>query len=243
MPEVQDKSKVGPARLDLEHAPKAPPWAMGKGLEGNTTYTLQSQAGTDATAQQQPSGAAGPASADPTADPAAMSNAQINQAQRDQRAASVIPGGATKQSPAQQSGGTELQPGFIGKMALLAWLFLTLIYIQLFKISLLALIIPFVLFGMPIGLGLSWLFFYQLGAKKKISAQVFSLLFVLGKIARCRVQGMTANVCANAVEHHTWAERSCSANRGCAILDQLPGQGKGQGMLCATSLHMQLRLF
>ena len=65
-------------------------------------------------------------------------------------------------------------------MALLAWLFLTLIYIQLFKISLLALIIPFVLFGMPIGLGLSWLFFYQLGAKKKISAQVFSSSFVLG---------------------------------------------------------------
>lgn len=163
-PEVQDKSKVGPARLDLEHAPKAPPWAK-KGLDSNTTYTLhRDEDPNSAAAQQQPTG--GQASAGP-----AGGTASISQAQKNQKAASVIPDGATKQSPVEQSGGTVLQPGFIGKMLLLALIFLTLIYIQLFKISLLGMILPFLLMGMPTGLGLSWLFFYQLGAKKKISAQ------------------------------------------------------------------------
>ena len=164
-PEVQDKSKVGPARLDLEHAPKAPPWAK-KGLDANTTYTLHSSDDDPSAAVQQQS-SKGQASGYPAGD-----QSSVQQAQRDQRAASVVPDGATKQSPAEQSGGTVLQPGFIGSMLVLVWVFLTLIYIQLFKISLLGMILPFLLLGMPTGLGLSWLFFYQLGSKKKISAQV-----------------------------------------------------------------------
>jgi hypothetical protein len=163
-PEAQDKSKVGPARLDLEHAPKAPPWAK-KGLDSNTTYTLHGSGDPSAADQQQP------AEAQANGYPAG-NQASMQQAQKNQRAAAVIPDGATKQSPAKQSGGTLLQPGFIGKILLLVWVFLTLIYIQLFKISLLGMILPFLLMGMPTGLGLSWLFFYQLGAKKKISAQV-----------------------------------------------------------------------
>lgn len=161
-PEVQDKSKVGPARLDLEHAPQAPPWAK-KGLDSNTTYTLHNDQ--SANGQQQATGAQ--ANGHPAGNQASM-----QQAQKNQRAATVIPDGATKQSPAKQSGGTLVQPGLIGKILLLAWIFITLIYIQLLKISLLGMILPFLLMGMPTGLGLSWLFFYQLGAKKKISAQV-----------------------------------------------------------------------
>ena len=163
-PEVQDKSKAGPARLDLEHAPKAPPWAK-KGLDSNTTYTLHSSDDPSAAGQQQPAGAQ--ANGHPAGNQASM-----QQAQKNQRAAAVIPDGTTKQSPAKQIGGTLVQPGFIGKILLLVWIFLTLIYIQLFKISLLGMILPFLLMGMPTGLGLSWLFFYQLGAKKKTSAQV-----------------------------------------------------------------------
>lgn len=163
-PEVQDTSKAGPARLDLEHAPKAPPWAK-KGLDSNTTYTLHSSDDPSAAGQQQPAGAQ--ANGHPAGNQASM-----QQAQKNQRAAAVIPDGTTKQSPAKQIGGTLVQPGFIGKILLLVWIFLTLIYIQLFKISLLGMILPFLLMGMPTGLGLSWLFFYQLGAKKKISAQL-----------------------------------------------------------------------
>ena len=163
-PEVQDKSKAGPARLDLEHAPKPPPWAK-KGLDSNTTYTLHSSDDQPANGQQQPAGAQ-------ANEQSAGNQASMQQAQKNQRAAAVIPDGATKQSPAKQSGGTLVQPGLIGKILLLAWIFVTLIYIQLFKISLLGMILPFLLMGMPTGLGLSWLFFYQLGAKKEISAQV-----------------------------------------------------------------------
>lgn len=176
-PEVQDKNKRGPARLVLEHAPKAPPWAR-KGLDSNTTYTMhRPEDGQDpaAAVQQQPSAGTASAGAGPYSSQA--SAASNSQAQRDQRAASVIPGGATKQTPAQQASGTLVQAGTLGKGALLVWLFATLIYIQLFNISLLGMILPFLLLGMPTGLGLSWLFFYQKGAKRKISAQVSLSLF------------------------------------------------------------------
>ena len=170
-PEVYDKNKRGPARLVLEHAPKAPPWAR-KGLDSNTTYTMQ-RADDDqdpaAAVQQQPS--AGTATAGTGQASTQGPAASDSQAQRDQRAGSVIPDGATKQTPAQQASGTLVQAGTLGKAALLVWLFATLIYIQLFNISLLGMILPFLLLGMPTGLGLSWLFFYQKGAKKKISAQ------------------------------------------------------------------------
>lgn len=180
-PEVNDKNKRGPARLVLEHAPKAPPWAR-KGLDDNTTYTMHRPGdGQDpaAAVQQQPD--AGPSavedsvmrdSASAGTAPAGTKTSAVSQAQRDQRAASVIPDGATKQTPAQQASGTLITPGFLGKGLLLAWLFATLVYIQIFNISLLGMILPFLLLGMPTGLGLSWLFFYQKGAKRKISAQV-----------------------------------------------------------------------
>ena len=173
-PEVTDKNKRGPARLVLEHAPKAPPWAK-KGLDSNTTYTMQSPDDDQdraAAVQQQPSLGTAPATAGTGLSGAQASSASYSQAQRDQKAASVIPDGATKQTPAQQASGTLVQAGNIGKAALLAWVFATLIYIQLFNISLHGMILPFLLLGMPTGLGLSWLFFYQKGAKRKISAQV-----------------------------------------------------------------------
>ena len=181
-PETFDKNKRGPARLVLEHAPKAPPWAR-KGLDENTTYTMhrpedmqdpqaavQQQSHADSAAaggQARPSSAYGTGTSG-----AAKSGAQANQAQRDQKAASVIPDGATRQTPAQQASGTLVQASTVGKGLLLVWIFATLIYIQLFNISLLGMILPFLLLGMPTGIGLSWLFFYQKGAKKKISAQV-----------------------------------------------------------------------
>ena len=174
-PEVHDKNKRGPARLVLEHAPKAPPWAR-KGLDDHSTYTMQRPEGdsgpTDGIQQQSyggPASAAGSATSGPSTGPSAAS---FSQAQRDQKAASVIPDGATKQTPAQQASGKLIQPGMLGKLVLIIWLFATLIYIQLFNISLLGMILPFLLMGMPTGLGLSWLFFYQKGAKRKISAQV-----------------------------------------------------------------------
>lgn len=185
-PETSDKNKRGPARLVLEHAPKAPPWAK-KGLDENTTYTMHggnSQEPAAAVQQQpraepaasggqaMPSSAYGANGATTTANGAASTDAQASQAQRDQKAASVIPDGATKQAPAQQPSGTLLQAGTIGKGLLLVWVFATLVYIQLFNISLLGMILPFLLLGMPTGLGLSWLFFYQKGAKRKVSAQV-----------------------------------------------------------------------
>ena len=182
-PETSDKNKRGPARLVLEHAPKAPPWAK-KGLDENTTYTMQrgnNQEPAAAAQQQQPyaepaasGGQAMPSSAygATTTTAGGASDAQASQAQRDQKAASIIPDGATKQSPAQQPSGTLVQAGTIGKGLLLLWIFATLVYIQLFNISLVGMILPFLLLGMPTGLGLSWLFFYQKGAKRKISAQV-----------------------------------------------------------------------
>ena len=230
-PVVHDKSKAGPARLDLEHAPKAPPWAK-KGMEANTTYELHgADADGDGAVQQQPAGgqaAAGGAGA----------TASVSQAQRDQQAASVVPADATKQSPAKQFSGTMLELKFVGQMLLLAWIFLTLIYIQLFRIGLLAMILPFLLFGMPIGLGLSWLFFYQLGAKKNISAQVnpveldngelraamiLTQMFVLLSYHADHLCTTINSACFVAVEYYTWSERSCSAHGRCAVMDQLPG--------------------
>ena len=185
-PETFDKNKRGPARLVLEHAPKAPPWAR-KGLDQNTTYTMhrpEDSQDPDAAGQQR--SYADPAAAGGQAVPssaygsgtsgAAPTGAQADQSQRDQRAASVIPDGATKQTPAQQASGTLVQASTVGKGFLLVWIFATLIYIQLFNISLLGMILPFLLLGMPTGIGLSWLFFHQKGAKKKISAQVNTLL-------------------------------------------------------------------
>lgn len=182
-PETSDKNKRGPARLVLEHAPKAPPWA--KGLDDNTTYTMHRG---DTGAMQEPAAAAQqqpfaePAAAGSQAVPGsdygtttsreASTGTQASQEQRNQKAASVIPDGATKQTPAQQPSGTLVQAGTIGKGLLLLWIFATLVYIQLFNISLLGMILPFLLLGMPTGLGLSWLFFYQKGAKRKISAQL-----------------------------------------------------------------------
>lgn len=181
-PETFDKDKRGPARLVLEHAPKAPPWAR-KGLDDNTTYTMhRPEDSQDPAAAVQQQSYADPAAAGGQAVPGSsfgtgtsgmgQNGAQASQAQRDQRAAAVIPDGATKQSPAQQPSGTLVQASTVGKLALLVWIFATLIYIQLFNISLLGMILPFLLLGMPTGIGLSWLFFYQKGAKKKISAQV-----------------------------------------------------------------------
>ena len=195
-PETLDKNKRGPARLVLEHAPKKPPWAR-KGLDENTTYTMQGDNQEPAAAVQQQS-YADPAAVGGQAMPGsnygpdttygaatsgtAPTSAQASQAQRDQKAASVIPDGATKQTPAQQASGTLVQASTVGKGLLLVWIFATLIYIQLFNISLLGLILPFLLFGMPIGLGLSWLFFYQKGAKKKISAQVCVFTKAAGRV-------------------------------------------------------------
>lgn len=181
-PETFDKDKRGPARLVLEHAPKAPPWAR-KGLDDNTTYTMhRPEDSQDPAAAVQQQAYADPAAAGGQAVPGSSygtgtsgmgpNAAQASQAQRDQRAAAVIPDGAAKQPPAQQPSGTLVQASTVGKLALLVWIFATLIYIQLFNISLLGMILPFLLLGMPTGIGLSWLFFYQKGAKKKISAQV-----------------------------------------------------------------------
>ena len=39
---------------------------------------------------------------------------------------------------------------------------------------------------------------------------------------------------ACAAEHHTWAEGACQADWGCALLDQLPRQGEGQGNALMT---------
>lgn len=181
-PETFDKDKRGPARLVLEHAPKAPPWAR-KGLDDNTTYTMhRPEDGQNPAAAVQQQSYGDPAAAGGQAVPGSSygtgtsgmgpNGAQASQAQRDQRAAAVIPDGAAKQPPAQQPSGTLVQASTVGKLALLVWIFATLIYIQLFNISLLGMILPFLLLGMPTGIGLSWLFFYQQGAKKKISAQV-----------------------------------------------------------------------
>lgn len=209
-PETSDKNKRGPARLVLEHAPKAPPWA--KGLDDNTTYTMHRG---DTGAMQEPAAAAQqqpfaePAAAGSQAVPGsdygtttsreASTGTQASQEQRNQKAASVIPDGATKQTPAQQPSGTLVQAGTIGKGLLLLWIFATLVYIQLFNISLLGMILPFLLLGMPTGLGLSWLFFYQKGAKRKISAQVRS--FSQGAGMSCSIEGFVClGVCGNGFE-------------------------------------------
>ena len=84
----------------------------------------------------------------------------------------MIPSGATQEAPAKRPSGKIIQVGVILKALVLVWLLLTLIYIQLFRLSILGMILPFLLVGMPIGLGISWLFYYQLGYKKKVSAEV-----------------------------------------------------------------------
>lgn len=176
-PEAQDKTKRGHAKLVMEHAPKAPPWAK-KGLDENTTYTLHrpdaDEDPSSAISQDLPGGKA------PKSTGAGQSG--ISQGQQDaknQRAAQVIPSGATKQAPAQQPSGKIIQVSIILKGLVLVWLLLTLIYIQLFRLSILGMILPALLVGMPIGLGLSWLFYYQLGSKKKISTDVSLLCHLL----------------------------------------------------------------
>ena len=171
-PAVQDKTKRGNAKLVMEHAPKAPPWAR-KGLDENTTYTLHRPDADDPSSAIQEDGAGGKPPMSTGAGQSEISQGQ--QEARNQRAADVIPSGATKQSPAaQQSSGQIIQVGTILKLLVLVWLLLTLIYIQLFRLSILGMILPALLVGMPIGLGLSWLFYYQLGSKKKISTDVSS---------------------------------------------------------------------
>lgn len=169
-PAVEDKTKRGPAKLVMEHAPKAPPWAR-KGLDENTTYTLHK---TDA--DEDPSSAIQqdlPGGKAPMSTRAGQQEpSQSQQQAKNQRAAEVIPSGATQQSPAQQPSGKIIQVGTIFKGLVLVWLLLTLVYIQLFNLSILGMILPALIVGLPIGLGLSWLFYYQLGSKKKISTDV-----------------------------------------------------------------------
>lgn len=174
---VEDKTKRGHAKLVMEHAPKAPPWAR-KGLDENTTYTLhRPDADEDPSSAIQQDLPGGKAPMSTGAGQPEVSHSQ--QEARNQRAADVIPSGATKQSPAQQPSGKIVQVSTILKGIVLVWLLLTLVYIQLFNLSILGMILPALVVGMPIGLGLSWLFYYQLGSKKKISTDVsFVILHV-----------------------------------------------------------------
>ena len=177
-PEMEDKTKRGHTKLVMEHAPKKPAWG-GKGLDNNTTYTLHSpQPAEDPSSaiQQDLPGGKAPASASPSTTGDGQPEASHAQQQaRNQRAAEVMPAGATQQAPAKRASGKVVPVSFIFKGLGLVWLLLTLVYIQLFKLSILQMILPFLLVGMPIGLGISWLFYYQLGYKKKVSAEVCSL--------------------------------------------------------------------
>lgn len=176
-PELEDKNKRGHAKLVMEHAPKKPAWG-GKGLDDNTTYTLHSpqpDENPSSAIQQDLPGGKAPASASSSATGAGQPEISHAQQQaRNQRAAEVMPSGATQQAPAKRASSKIIQVSVIFKGLVLVWLLLTLVYIQLFKLSILQMILPFLLIGMPIGLGISWLFYYQLGYKKKVSAEVCS---------------------------------------------------------------------